>query len=110
MEAPEGFTVTLSASEPDVVRPIAMAMDERGRLWVADGRNYPVRAPEGEGEDKILIFEDNTGDGEIDMRIVLIVGLNLVNDNVVGIVCVLVGTVPCLLFIMCAPDTYVPAV
>src|SRR5690625_387395 len=45
MEAPEGFTVTLSASEPDVVRPIAMAMVERGRLWVAEGRNYPVRAP-----------------------------------------------------------------
>ncbi len=58
MTVPEGFTVTLAAAEPDVVRPIAFAIDDRGRLWVAEAHSYPLRAPEGEGRDRILIFED----------------------------------------------------
>ena len=44
MTVPKGFTVTLAAAEPDVVRPIAFALDDRGRLWVAEAHTYPVRA------------------------------------------------------------------
>ena len=33
---PPGFKATLSAAEPDVVQPIAMALDPRGRLWVVE--------------------------------------------------------------------------
>ena len=36
MTVPEGFTVTLFAGEPDVHQPIAFALDDRGRLWVAE--------------------------------------------------------------------------
>ena len=50
MEVPEGFSVTLAASEPDVVRPIAFTHDDRGRLWVVEAHTYPTPAPEGEGE------------------------------------------------------------
>ena len=32
---PDGLTATVFAAEPDVRQPIAMAMDGRGRLWVA---------------------------------------------------------------------------
>ena len=32
---PDEFRVQLSAAEPDVQQPIAMAWDSRGRLWVA---------------------------------------------------------------------------
>src|SRR5688572_1813759 len=34
MTVPEGFRVTLFAGEPDVVQPIAMTFDDRGRMWV----------------------------------------------------------------------------
>ncbi|MEO1862985.1 MAG: hypothetical protein ABGY13_07885, partial [Verrucomicrobiia bacterium] len=37
---PDGFTVQLSAAEPDVRQPIAMAWDSRGRLWVAECYTY----------------------------------------------------------------------
>ena len=45
MTVPQGFKVTLSAAEPDVVQPIAFAIDDRGRLWVAEAYTYPIRAP-----------------------------------------------------------------
>src|SRR6478672_8596714 len=38
---PKGFKVELVACEPDVVDPVAMAFDERGRLSVAEMRGYP---------------------------------------------------------------------
>ena len=41
MTVPEGFTVTLFAGEPDVLQPIAMCLDDRGRLWVAEAYSYP---------------------------------------------------------------------
>ena len=34
MTVPEGFTVELVASEPEIVNPIAMCFDERGRIWI----------------------------------------------------------------------------
>src|SRR5690606_1395869 len=58
MTVPEGFTVSLAAAEPDVIRPIAFTMDDRGRLWVVEAMTYPVRAPGDEGKDRVLIFED----------------------------------------------------
>jgi hypothetical protein len=36
MTVPEGFKITLFAGEPDVHQPIAMAIDDRGRLWIAE--------------------------------------------------------------------------
>src|SRR4051794_32325275 len=41
MTLPDGFTATLFAAEPDVVQPIAMTFDDRGRLWVAECLSYP---------------------------------------------------------------------
>src|SRR2546421_1340349 len=40
-KAPDGFNVTLFAGEPHVCQPIAMAFDDRGRLWVAECFSYP---------------------------------------------------------------------
>ncbi len=99
MDLPDGFSVTLAAAEPDVVRPIAFTMDHRGRLWVAEAHTYPERAPEGEGEDRILIFEDTSGDGKLDSRKVFIEGLNLVSGLEVGHGGVWVGAAPEFLFI-----------
>ena len=42
MKLPEGFSVSLFAAEPDVVQPIAMTIDPKGRLWVVENYSYPV--------------------------------------------------------------------
>src|SRR5215510_9677794 len=52
--APDGFNVTLFAGEPAVRQPIALAFDDRGRLWVAECYSYPQW--KSEGQDRILIF------------------------------------------------------
>ncbi len=39
---PPGFEIRLFASEPEVVNPVAMTWDERGRLWVLALYEYPL--------------------------------------------------------------------
>jgi len=64
---PEGFEVQLFAAEPDIHRPITMAWDERGRLWIAETVDYPNNLqPPGQGHDRILILEDTKGTGRAD--------------------------------------------
>jgi putative membrane-bound dehydrogenase-like protein len=96
---PEGFALKLFAGEPDVKQPIAFALDDRGRLWVAEAYTYPRRAPEGQGKDRILIFEDTDGDHRFDKRTVFIEGLNLVSGLEVGFGGVWVGAAPYFMFI-----------
>src|SRR6266700_6641526 len=40
---PPGFKMQLFAGEPDVKQPIAFCLDDRGRVWVAEGYTYPRR-------------------------------------------------------------------
>src|SRR5262245_58612177 len=69
MTLPAGFRATLFAGEPDVVQPIAFALDDRGRLWVSECYSYPKWITDGRpGRDRILIFEDRDGDGRFDSR------------------------------------------
>jgi putative membrane-bound dehydrogenase-like protein len=67
MHLPEGFEVQLFAADPDIAKPIAMAWDERGRLWIAETVDYPndMQVP-GKGHDRIKILEDTDGDGRAD--------------------------------------------
>lgn len=99
MTMPEGFSVTLAAAEPDIVRPISFTLDARGRLWVVEAHTYPLRAPEGEGKDRILILEDTNGDGTLDKRTIFMEGLNLISGIEVGMGGVWLGAAPYLLFI-----------
>ncbi|MEO6035899.1 MAG: PVC-type heme-binding CxxCH protein, partial [Verrucomicrobiota bacterium] len=99
MTLPPGFKATLFAGEPDVKQPIAFAIDDRGRLWVAEAYTYPKRAPEGEGKDRILVFEDTNGDGKFDKRTVFLEGLNLVSGLEVGFGGVWIGAAPYLMFV-----------
>jgi putative membrane-bound dehydrogenase-like protein len=99
MTLPEGFTAKLFAGEPDVKQPIAFALDDRGRVWVAEAYTYPQRAPEGQGKDRILVLEDTNGDGKFDKRTVFMEGLNLVSGLEVGFGGVWVGAAPYLMFI-----------
>jgi len=67
-QVPVDFKMELFASEPDILKPIAMAWDERGRLWIVETIDYPntVRDVKGEGQDRIKICEDTDGDGKAD--------------------------------------------
>src|ERR1043166_9302414 len=63
MTVPAGFHVALFAGEPDVVQPIAMTTDQRGRLWVVECLSYPDWQTNGvAGHDRVVILEDRDGD------------------------------------------------
>lgn len=54
--------VELVASEPDVQSPVAMAFDERGRLWVVEMADYPNGPAKGEKPaGRIKILEERDG-------------------------------------------------
>ncbi len=98
MTAPEGFSVQLFAAEPDVRQPIAMALDERGRLWVVENESYPSWRPfEQGGKCRVVVFEDVDGDGKHDSRKVFVDNLNFVTGLEVGFGGVYVGAPPYLL-------------
>jgi putative membrane-bound dehydrogenase-like protein len=70
MTLPEGFKATLFAGEPDVRQPIALTIDHRGRLWVAENYSYPSWLQKPTEDDRILVFDDTDGDGHFDRRTV----------------------------------------
>ncbi|MEX1011169.1 MAG: PVC-type heme-binding CxxCH protein [Balneolaceae bacterium] len=73
-----GFRVELFASEPDVINPIDMTWDEKGRLWVVETVDYPNDfAPDRIGNDRIKVLEDTNGDGRADNVTVFAEGLNI---------------------------------
>ncbi|MDA1273604.1 MAG: c-type cytochrome [Verrucomicrobia bacterium] len=56
---PPGFEIQLVAAEPDIAKPMNMAFDAKGRLWVTVTREYPFPLPPGQsGRDAIKILED----------------------------------------------------
>jgi putative membrane-bound dehydrogenase-like protein len=99
MTVPPGFSVKLLAGEPDVQQPIAMAYDDRGRLWIAEAYSYPIRRKPEDAKDRILIFEDTDGNHTLDKRTVFYEGLNLVSGMELGFGGVYIGAAPNLLFI-----------
>ena len=75
---PVGYRLELFAAEPQIVNPIAIAWDERGRLWVAESVDYPNEIlPGRKGNDRIRILEDTDGDGRADRGTVFAEGLNI---------------------------------
>ena len=65
----KGLKVDLFASEkefPELVNPVQMAFDTKGRLWVAAWKSYPHWQPKTPMDDKLLILEDTNGDGKAD--------------------------------------------
>ncbi len=83
-QVPADFDLQLFAAEPDIVKPIYMAWDERGRAWVVEARDYPHGlVAEGEpGHDSIKICEDTDGDGKADKFTVFADKLNLATSLV----------------------------
>jgi putative heme-binding domain-containing protein len=79
MTVAKGLKVTLFADEsmfPELAKPVQMAFDAKGRLWVAVWPTYPHFKPKEEMSDKILIFEDTKGTGKADKMTVFADGLH----------------------------------
>lgn len=98
MSVPDGFSVELVASEPEIVNPIAMAFDDRGRIWITESIEYP-RKPAGPGKDRVKILEDTGGYGRADRVKVFADGFNIPTGVAVGYGGVWVLNSPDLLFL-----------
>ena len=72
MKLPDGFKATLFAHEPQVIQPISMNFDERGRLWVCECLTYAESKTNFDLtlKDRIIILEDTNNDGVHDKRTV----------------------------------------
>lgn len=100
MQIPEGFEVKLYAAEPLTTKVIAMAWDERGRLWTAQTQDYPNSLkPDGQGMDSIVVVEDTDGDGLADKKSVFAQGLSIPTGMVHYNGGIIVSTPPAILFL-----------
>lgn len=88
LKVPDGFEIQLFAAEPQVNKPINMAFDAKGRMWVSSSYEYPYGAPRErwadqdgsrvrDSRDGIFILEDTDGDGRADKKTVFADGLNI---------------------------------
>ena len=100
-QVPPGFKLELFAAEPDIVNPVAMNWDERGRLWVIETVDYPntVREDKSSGDDVIKILEDTNRDGKADKVTTFAEGLNLPTSFVFVNGGILVSQAPHFLFL-----------
>ncbi len=101
IQVPVGFNLQLFAAEPDIINPISMEWDERGRLWVIETVDYPntVRDDKGSGDDRIKICEDTDGDGKADKFTVFAENLNIPTSMVFSNGGIIVSQAPHFLFL-----------
>ncbi len=74
---PPGFAIELVASEPDIIKPINLNFDDRGRLWVTQSVEYPFPAKGHKPRDTVKILESTRGDGKADKVTTFADGLNI---------------------------------
>ncbi|MEN3942634.1 PVC-type heme-binding CxxCH protein [Prosthecobacter sp. SYSU 5D2] len=70
LKLPEGFQASLFAAEPDVQNPVALAWDQKGRMWVAENYTYAERSMRFDLSlrDRVIILEDKDNDGHAETR------------------------------------------
>ncbi|MEW4489970.1 PVC-type heme-binding CxxCH protein [Thalassoglobus sp. JC818] len=74
---PEGFEVQLFASEPDIQKPMNLAFDAQGRLWMSGSNDYPFPNFTEEATDSIRVLEDTDGDGRADKFTTFVEGITI---------------------------------
>jgi putative heme-binding domain-containing protein len=79
MQLGKGMKVNLFADErmfPELINPVQMSFDTKGRLWVSVWPSYPHWIPKEKMDDKLLILEDTDGDGKADKCTTFVGGLH----------------------------------
>jgi putative membrane-bound dehydrogenase-like protein len=101
MTIKDGFSVNAWASEPMMTQPMAFCWDDRGRLWIAENKDYESRGHgfSNSGQSRILILEDTDRDGVADKKKVFMEGIAFPAAIAVGFDGVFVGAPPNLLFV-----------
>jgi putative heme-binding domain-containing protein len=117
----DDLVIDLIASEPAVAQPTHISFDERGRMWVAQYRQYPYPAGlkmvsrdmyyrarfdkipppppnQDKGADIITVHEDTQGNGVFDKHKVVLDGLNMANSVLRGHGGIWVMNTPYLMF------------
>jgi putative membrane-bound dehydrogenase-like protein len=94
------FEVSLFAAEPEITKPICLAWDERGRLWIAETKDYPneMQRP-GEGRDRIKVCEDTNSDGKADKFTIFAESLSIPTSFVFANGGIIVSQAPDMLFL-----------
>ena len=98
MTVPDGFHVDVVASEPQIVNPIAMTFDDRGRIWITESVEYPRKAA-GPGRDTVKLIEGVDDNGHATKVTVFASGFNIPTGVAVGYGGVWVLNSPDLLFL-----------
>ena len=101
MSLQDGFEVNAYAAEPMITQPMAFCWDDRGRMWVAENRDYESRGRgfANSGDSRILILEDTDHDGVADSRKVFAEGIPFPSGIAVGFNGLWLGAPPNLLFV-----------
>lgn len=101
MTVKDGFKVNVFAAEPMITQPMAFCWDHKGRLWVAENRDYENRGTgfSNDGTSRILILEDTDGDGVADKSKVFLEGIPFPAAIAVGFDGLYLGAPPNLLFV-----------
>ena len=109
MSIPDGFEVSIFASEPDIGEPIAFCFDDRGRIWVVENYNYRTRGRHTQDQvTRIQILEDVDRDGVFDKKKTFTDKLTFTSGIALGFGGVFVGSPPNLSFIPDADGDDVP--
>ena len=101
MTLPDDFEVSVFASEPMITQPMAFCWDDRGRLWIAENRDFEGRGygVEYSGESRISILEDTDRDGIADSKKVFMDRVVSPSAMAVGLDGLWLGSIPNLLFV-----------
>jgi len=101
MTIKDGYQVNAFAGEPMITQPMAFCWDDKGRMWIAENRDYESRQ-EGfanDGTSRILILEDTDHDGKADKSTVFLENIPFPSAIAVGFDGLYLGAPPNLLFV-----------
>ena len=78
LRVPAGLKVQLVAAEPDIHKPMNIAWDDQGRLWVTSTLEYPYPAKDlSKARDKVHILSDFDENGKARKVVTFAEGLNI---------------------------------
>lgn len=95
---PDNYELQLVAMEPDVINPIQINFDTRGRLWVLCAPSYPQLLPGQSPQDYVVVLEDFGPDGRAKKVRKVVTGLTVPTGMMPGDGGVYVGQGETLLF------------